>query len=102
MPGFAFDITVMDPLDGRPWDFSIESKRRRARQLIREQNPYVLIGSPMCTHFCTWQALNYAKSEDKDRMDRARTAAEVHINFVASLYEEQMDAGKYFLHEHPM
>ena len=30
MPGFALDITVNDPLDGEPWDFGLEHKRRRA------------------------------------------------------------------------
>ena len=54
MPGFAFDITVADPEDGLPWDFSVKSKRDRARALLREQKPFMLIGSPMCTHFSTW------------------------------------------------
>ncbi len=102
LPGFAFDITVNDPQDGQPWDFSIPAKRERARRLLREQGPYVLIGSPMCTHYCSWQALNYAKSNDKVRIERERAAAEEHMNFVASLYEDQLDAGRYFLHEHPL
>jgi len=102
MPGFAFDITVADPEDGTPWDFSRESKRRKARAMLREQRPYVLIGSPMCTHFCTWQALNAAKAQDVTAMRRARAAAIVHMNFVAELYQEQMQGDRYFLHEHPM
>ncbi len=102
LPGFAFDITVNDPHDDKPWDFSIPSKRARARRLIREQGPYVLIGSPMCTHFSAWQALNHAKSNDKERIERERKEAEIHIEFVACLYEDQLDAGRYFLHEHPL
>ena len=53
MPGFAFDITVVDPDDNMPWDFSLKEKRDKARQLIREQRPYLLIGSPKCTQFST-------------------------------------------------
>ena len=51
LPGFALDLTVLDPDDGMPWDFSIASKRDKARTLSREQQPYMLIGSPECTHF---------------------------------------------------
>jgi len=101
MPGFAFDITVNDPEDGLPWDFSLKSKRDKARRIFREQKPFMLIGSPMCRHFSTWQALNFARSNDAAGMLRARTAAIVHIDFVASLYEEQLAGGRYFLHEHP-
>ncbi len=79
LPGFAFDITVNDPLDGKPWDSSLKDKRERARRLLREQGPYVLIGSPMCTHFCTWQALNAAKSRDTKAMEDAKRAAVTHI-----------------------
>ncbi len=102
MPGFAFDITTVDPADGLPWDFSLEHKRRRARALLREQKPYMLVGSPMCTHFTTWQRLNEVKSKDVASTKRARTAAIVHMDFVAELYGEQMQDGRYFLHEHPL
>ena len=48
MPGYALDLTTVDPADGLPWDFSIRRKRIRARKLIREQRPYLIIGSPQC------------------------------------------------------
>ena len=31
MPGYAFDLTTVDPQDGKPWDFSCPRKRSRAR-----------------------------------------------------------------------
>ncbi len=101
-PGLALDLTVNDPWDNMPWDFSITAKRRRARQLFAEQKPYILIGSPECTQFCTFQALNLARSKDPEAMQRAKTAALVHLQFVAQLYEDQMAGGRYFLHEHPL
>ncbi len=101
LPGFSFDITVNDPMDNQPWDFCLKSKRERARRLLREQAPYFLIGSPMCKHFCTWQALNEARSSDPDKMRRAKTQARLHLSFVAQLYRDQLDAGRYVLHEHP-
>ncbi len=56
----------------------------------------------MCTHFCTWQALNMAKSVDKEAMEEARRAAIEHIEYVVELYEMQLDAGRYFHHEQPL
>ena len=101
LPGFAFDLTVNDPSDGKPWDFSKPEKRERARRIVREQRPYMLIGSPMCTDFSTWQHLNESKTSDLEAMRKAKKKSIAHIEFMVSLYLEQYDAGRYFLHEHP-
>ncbi len=100
MAGFALDLTVIDE-DGEPWDFTNAAKRNKARRIVREQRPYVLIGSPMCKSFSTWQRLNMARSNNVEAMQRARVEATMHLDFVASLYEDQADGGRYFLHEHP-
>ena len=101
LPGFALDLTVNDPEDGRPWDFSQADKREKARKMRREQKPYVLIGSPMCTAFCTFQKLNEAKSKNPMEYKRAKIEAITHIDFMVELYYGQMEDGNYFLHEHP-
>ena len=101
MAGFALDLTVTDE-DGTPWDFTLRHKREKARRMIREQKPYMLIGSPACKGFSTWQALNLSKSKDPEAMRKAKVASIVHLDFVASLCREQADGGRYFLHEHPL
>jgi hypothetical protein len=101
VPGFAFDLTVNDPDDGQPWDFSIKAKRDKARAKFNRQKPYMLIGSPSCTEFSTWMALNEAKSSDVAALRRAKIRAIVHIDFVIELYQDQLADGRYFLHEHP-
>ncbi len=101
LPGFAFDLTVVDPDDGKPWDLSKKEKRDKVRRLLRRHRPYVLIGSPMCTAFSTWQALNQHKFSDPEAKRRAKIEAEVHMRFVISLYYEQIENGRYFIHEHP-
>ena len=101
MPGFALDLTVIDPDDGRPWDFSGQDKRDKARKLLRSQKPYFLIGSPMCRAFSTWQALNTARSSNPREIKKAYDEAVEHLDFVVSLYVEQLQGGRYFLHEHP-
>ncbi len=92
-PGFALDLTVMDPFDNQPWDFSKVEKRERARRLFRKQRPFFLIGSPECRAFSTWQSLNAHKYSDPESKRRARVEAEVHMHFVISLYYEQIEAG---------
>ena len=70
-PGFALDLTVNNPSDGMPWDFSRSSKRRKALALLREQKPYLLIGSPACKAFSTWVPLNRARTDDTTALDKA-------------------------------
>ena len=100
-PGLALDLTVNDPDDGKPWDFSLLAKRIKARRLLQQARPILLIGSPMCTAFSAWQQLNYAKSQDQEKMRREYLKACVHLEFVAELYRDQLADGRYFLHEHP-
>ena len=100
-PGMAFDLTVNDPDDGLPWDFSRKDKRDKARRLLQRFRPLLLIGSPMCTAFSTWQRLNKSKCKDPVAMQRAYVQACIHMTFVTSLYQDQLEEGRYFLHEHP-
>ena len=101
MPGFALDLTVDDPDDGMPWDFSKSGKRSKAMRIIRETRPYMVIGSPCCTAFSAWQALNALKTKDPEKMRRAMARAVKHIDFVVSVYREQLENNRYFVHEHP-
>ncbi len=99
-PGFALDITCQDPDDGKPWDFDDPEKRAKALQLIRDTKPLFLIGSPMCTAWCSWQNLN-AQRRDPEVVKRELIRARMHLDFVLSLYHEQLAGGRYFLHEQP-
>ena len=81
------------PDDGRQWVFSGADNRKIARKLLRDSKPTLPIGLPMCTAFSTRQELNYAMRDDN--------AARVRKRFVASLYQEQIDVQRDFLHEHP-
>ncbi len=99
-PGLALDITCIDPDDGQPWDFDLKSKRDKALRLIRRQKPLFLIGSPMCTAWCTWQRLN-AQKRDPMVVRRELVKAKLHLDFVAMLYKEHVKGGRFFLHEHP-
>ena len=56
-PGLALDLTVLDEI-GEPWDFSRPSMRSKSEKLLHEQKPTLLVGTPMCTAFSTWQFIN--------------------------------------------
>ena len=100
-PGFALDITCNDEADGQPLDFSLKVKRDRARALLRDQKPMVLIGSPMCKAWSAWQRINNLK-RDVNVIRREMIEARVHLRFVVELYREQIEGGRYFIHEHPL
>ena len=99
-PGLALDLTVNDPDDGQPWDFTVPAKRIKARKLLQRSKPMLLIGSPMCTAFSTWQRLNATRANPGARRRAYKEACE-HMEFVAQLYHDQISEGRYFVHEHP-
>ena len=96
----ALDLRTTKP-DGSSWDFTKRADRRMARELIDQENPDWLIGSPPCTSFSLWnQAMNFPKMEP-ERVKREMEEGRTHLRFMASLYRKQMLKGKFFLHEHP-
>ena len=102
VPGFSLDLTCLDPSDGKPWNFDLKAKRDKALHMVRTLQPLFLIGSPPCTHWSSWQALNVSKpGHDTEVTRRARIQALVHLRFTMMLCQEQANAGRYFIHEHP-
>ncbi len=100
IPGFALDLTTTDS-KGVAWDFDKLERRQEARRLIEKEKPMLLVGSPMCTAFCSWQVLNEYK-RDPEQIRREWTKAMIHLQFVCELYEMQVKSRRYFLHEHPV
>ena len=59
-PGICFDLGV-DQATGERWDFTKAGDRRRCWQKLRDNPPWIIIGSPPCTPFCQLNAnINYA------------------------------------------
>ena len=97
--GLALDFTTRDEA-GVPWDFDLPERRAAARKRIAEERPLFLIGSRMCTAFSAWQRLN-AFRRDPKTIQKEYNKAMVHLEFVCQLYRDQLEAGRYFFHEHP-
>ena len=60
----------------------------------------LLVGSPMCTAFSTWQRINN-RIRDPYVVEAEKRRAVMHLEFCIELYREQLRHGRYFLHEHP-
>ena len=60
----------------------------------------LLVGSPMCTAFSTWQRINN-KIRDPYIVECEKRRAVMHLEFCVELCREQLNNGRYFVHEHP-
>ena len=99
-PGSALGLITFDPGGGQPWDFSVKGKREKALKMTRAQKPLFVTGPPPCTRWCTWQNLNDVKC-DPDVLQLEQERAEVHLKIATQIYREQIEGGRFFLHEHP-
>ena len=101
----AMDLRTTKP-NGDPWNFDLREDRRLAREMIDKEEPTWIIGSPPCTPFSLWNTgMNYPKAVAKGKSEEVKAAIDRgrrHLNFVTSLYNKQLAAGRHFLHEHPM
>ena len=100
LPGYALDLSVCDPDDGRPWDFNDPEKRKKALALVFTRRSLLLIGSPMCSAFSNIQNLNWGRMSEEDSA-RIKEYGLRHLKFACKLYELQRELQLYFLHEHP-
>eukprot|EP00971_Amphidinium_carterae_P290266 5763301-Amphidinium_carterae.1 len=73
-PGFVLDLRAVDPDDGLPWDFSNPLKVVKAKALVDEVTPMLLIGCPPC--------------------------GMMELKISVALYRTQGQADRYWLHEH--
>ena len=72
----ALDLRTWKP-DGTPWEFANAADRAMATQMIEEQKPAWITGSPPCTAFCAWIAhlnCNTIAPEKGSEHDGGKTA----------------------------
>ena len=89
---------ALDLLTG--WDLSDGGMKEKARKLLNETRPKLLIGSPMCTFFSSIMNLNW-RNMAPERAEQCYREAVAHMQFATELYRAQLEAGRLFLHEHP-
>jgi hypothetical protein len=97
--GSTFDLQKDEA--GIAWDFTRPSDRKRAWERIREERPFLVVGSPPCTMFSRLQLNLNAKKMGKAKWEARRREAEVLLMFAVAVYRLQVREGRHFLHEHP-
>ncbi len=100
IPGWSLDLTTEDPKTGEAWDLSKKEVQKRVKKLIKDTEPFVVIGSPPCTMFSTLQELSRSRRNAK-KYEKAMDEAREHIRFCIEVYKMQLKANRYFMHEHP-
>jgi hypothetical protein len=98
-PGATFDLR--EGADGRKWNFLDAGDRARARKLISKEKPFIVIGSPPCTDFSTWNTRLNHKNMSAVEVRRRKVEANLLLDFALEVYEHQLRHGRHFLHEHP-
>lgn len=101
MQGVSLDFTV-PTASGYVLDFSKESCRRKAKELIKLARSYVRIGSPECMAFARLRYINGRTPEGRARGDEKVAAGKRQLFFCVDVCRMQIASGWSFLHEHPM
>ena len=99
-PGWSLDLTTTDPSTGMPWDLSDTRVQKKVKQLIRDTEPFCVVGSPPCTAFSPLQELS-RKKRDPQIVAGEFKRARAHILFCLDVYDIQIRARRHFVHEHP-
>ena len=80
--GSTFDLREDE--NGVRWDVRKGEDRDRARRRILKERPFLVVGSPPCTEFCSVQALNQDRFSEEERQWR-RVEAKVHLGFALQI-----------------
>ena len=75
-------------------------RRDAARRRIAKERPFFFVGSPMCAAFSIFHRVNVFR-RDPDAIRWGYNKVMVSLEFACQLYQDQLDAGRDFLHEHP-
>jgi hypothetical protein len=85
--GATFDLR--EGADGKKWDFLKSEDRARARLLVSNEKPFIVIGSPPCTDFCSLnERLNYKKMSGAE-IRRRKVEANILLDFALEVYEQK-------------
>ena len=78
-----------------------EEQMEEVEQRVRDEEPVLLIVSPMCRAFSTLIELTQAGKPREVELKSLVERYVTHFKFCFRMYETQRNAGRLFLHEHP-
>ena len=77
--GPTFDLRADER--GQSWDFLNAGDRRRCRERLGAETPYIVFGSTSCTMFSTLQMLSWRKMDPAKRARHGRGESSFRIRF---------------------
>ena len=92
--GFAVDCAT-------GWNMSDEEQMKDVQQRVCDEEPVLLIRSPVCRAFSTLIELTQADKLSEGSRKNLVEQCVIHLKFCFRMYETQRYAGRLFLHEHP-
>ena len=92
-PGFSIDLST-------GWDLDRAEDVAKMDQLIADQQPLLLTGSPDCAPFTVLRNINRSYLNTKENQEK-RQRGEDHLHLCIERYRGQVRRKRYFLHEHP-
>ena len=95
IPGTILDMTV-----NPEFDLILEERQEQARERVNRENPLILIGAAAVTVFSSMQNIN-AKHNIGEAWEEKCTQGLSMLEFAISMYWDQIERGRFFLHEHP-
>ena len=96
--GFAIGLRENKPYgphEGECWDFGKNSDVKELFEMIAFERPMIVTGSPPCGAFSKFQNASWYPEWEKWQATKL-------LHVAMDVYEEQIRAGRYFLHEHPL
>lgn len=103
-PGFSVDLCEEKPYGpnaGQCWDLSKDADVEELEQLVDYEKPELLTGSPPCDAFSLLQ--NLSKSfRNEARRELKLAEGRRYLHTAIKFYRKQLNAKRYFLHEHPL
>ena len=83
------------------WNMSDEEQMKEVEQRVRDEEPVLLLGSPMCCAFSTLIELTQAGKLSEVKHKNLVEQRVTHLKFCFRMYKTQRNAEILFLHEHP-
>ena len=101
-----FGLTPANSMDIKSaYDFDTAVDRRKCCDSIIDDEPTLVIGSPLCNMFSRLQELSkYMHRDDKIWMEKfllGMEQATKYVRFCNQVYKHQRKHGRFFIHEHP-
>ena len=98
-PGFAVDLCETKA-NGEFWNLNKPADVEELFDLIDQEEPLLITGSPPCHLFSKLQAISWNKIPPEVREKRMKEALH-HLHMSCDVYEKQIQEERFFLHEAP-